>query len=102
MVDLSDKDGHHSTKTFSTSSMLYTLGINLGLFVFFIFFFEANRHYKQIFLKRMQKRFIKAGRVPPEPPDYTLGWLVAIWRVSEIGRYDAERKSVLLVVSRSL
>ncbi len=71
-------------KNLTTTSMLYTLGINLALFVFFLVFFETNRKYKQIYLKRYQARFIDIGQVPPQPPDYMFGWLVAIWRVPEV------------------
>jgi hypothetical protein len=64
--------------------MVYTLLINIVLIILFLLFFEYNRHYKQIFLKRYQKRFIDIGQVPPQPSDRTLGWLFAIWNVPEI------------------
>lgn len=71
-------------KNLDTMSMVYTLIINIVLFIFFLVFFEYNRHYKQIFLKRYQKRFIDIGQVPPQPSDRSLGWFFAIWSIPEI------------------
>lgn len=68
----------------ATRAMIYTLIINIALFVVLVMVFEANRRYKQIFLKRYQKRFVEADRVPEEPPSYMFGWLVAIVRVEEV------------------
>lgn len=68
----------------STKGMIYTLIINIFMFTFLLCFFEANRFYRQIFLKRFQKRFIDIGRVPPIPPKRMFGWLVAIFRVAEL------------------
>jgi hypothetical protein len=68
----------------STNGMIYTLIINIVMFTFLLCFFEANRFYRQIFLKRFQKRFIDIGRVPPIPPRHMFGWLVAIFRVAEL------------------
>ena len=67
----------------STDGMIVTLIANIGIFSVLLLFFEANRLYKQIFQKRLQKKFISTGRVPKEPPDYFFGWLVAIWKVPE-------------------
>ena len=67
----------------STRGMLLTFLVNVVLFVLLMLFFEFNRHYKQIFLKRYQNKFIKAGRVPDKPPDHMCGWLVALWSVPE-------------------
>ena len=67
----------------STEGMVLTLTVNVVIFVLLLFFFEKNRFYKQIFLKRYQKRFTETGRVPPEPSDIFLGWLIAIYRVEE-------------------
>jgi Late exocytosis, associated with Golgi transport len=67
----------------STRGMIYTLIINIVVFVCILIFFEVNRFYRQIFLKRYQKRFIEKGRVPPKPPNFVFGWLLAIMRVSE-------------------
>ena len=39
-----------------TSGMLYTLYINLLLFIILLSFFEANRYMRQIYLKRMTKK----------------------------------------------
>ena len=64
--------------------MIYTLIINIIMFSMLLCFFEANRFYRQIFLKRFQKRFIDIGRVPPIPPKHMFGWLVAIFRVAEL------------------
>ena len=90
------------------NSLIYAIAINLVIFSLFIVFFYAVRRYKQIFLKRLQKRFLTTGislifqiplsallivsifswkhqgRVPPEPPQYMFGWLVAILRIPEI------------------
>ena len=79
------KSNHHVNTEFSTQSMVYTLLINVVAFIFLTCFFEGNRHYKQIFLKRLQQRFITIGRVPPEPPAQWFGWLMAIMNVPEIG-----------------
>lgn len=67
----------------STRGMLLTFLVNVVLFVLLMLFFEFNRHYKQIFLKRYQNKFIKTGRVPEKPPDHMFGWLVALWTVPE-------------------
>ena len=75
-------------KQLSTMSMIYTLVINFVLFVGFIVFFEYSRHYKQIFLKRYQRRFIDLGQVPPQPSEQWFGWLIAIWRITEIEVLD--------------
>ena len=37
--------------------MIITLGINIGVFVVLVAVFEIHRFYKQIYLKRLQKRF---------------------------------------------
>ena len=58
-----------SDKNFTTMSMVYTFVICVVLFICILVFFEFNRHYKQIFLKRYQKRFIDIGQVPPQPPE---------------------------------
>ena len=68
----------------STKGMIYTLIINMFMFSMLLGFFEVNRFYRQIFLKRLQKRFIDIGRVPPIPPRHVFGWLVAIFRVPEL------------------
>jgi hypothetical protein len=68
----------------STRGMVYTLIINVCMFVFFLLFFEANRKYRQIYLKRLQKRFLDIGRVPPNPPEHIFGWFVALMRVPEL------------------
>lgn len=52
-VPVYDNPNHH----LSTSGMLITLGINLGVFVALVGVFEIHRFYKQIYLKRLQKRF---------------------------------------------
>lgn len=46
-------------------------------------YIQTTRFYKQIFLKRLQRRFIVTGRVPENPPDSWFGWLRAINEVSE-------------------
>ena len=77
---------HHTKNNLdlSTNGMIYTLIINIVMFLFLLCFFEANRFYRQIFLKRFQKRFIDIGRVPPIPPQHVFGWLVAVFRVPEL------------------
>lgn len=64
--------------------LLTTLYINISLFIFILILFEFNKKYKQIYLKRFQQRFIDSGRVPEEPPDSILGWLVCLWNVTEL------------------
>ena len=68
----------------STRGMIYTLVINIIMFVMLLLFFDFNRHYRQIFLKRMQKRFIDIGRVPKMPAKHMFGWLVAVFKVPEL------------------
>lgn len=68
----------------STRGMIYTLVINIIMFVMLLLFFEFNRHYRQIFLKRLQKRFIDIGKVPPIPARHMFGWLVAVFKVPEL------------------
>lgn len=41
----------------STNGMLITLGINIAVFTVLVAVFEVHRFYKQIYLKRLQKRF---------------------------------------------
>jgi hypothetical protein len=41
----------------STDGMIMTLAINLVIFWIIQAVFETNRYYKQIYLKRLQKRF---------------------------------------------
>ena len=68
----------------STMGMITTLLINIGVFVLIQWVFEVNRFYKQIYLKRLQKRFEEIGRVPPIPPHHVFGWLKALYDVSEM------------------
>ena len=68
----------------STMGMITTLAINIGVFIAIQWVFEVNRFYKQIYLKRLQKRFEDIGRVPPIPPHHVFGWLKAIYAVSEM------------------
>lgn len=50
--------GEASTnQTVATEGMTTTLIINVVAFIVFLFIFETNRSYKQIFLKRCVKRF---------------------------------------------
>ena len=68
----------------TTNGMLTTLLISMLGFVVIQATFEYNRNYKQIYLKRLQKRFIHVGRVPPEPPKHVFGWLREIMKLSEL------------------
>ena len=77
-------DLQYSKLDLSTQGMLTTLFINMIVFVLILGFFEYNRYYRQIFLKRLQRRFIAAGRVPPNPPKIILGWLVRLMQVTEL------------------
>lgn len=43
--------------TGETSALLYTIYINLFIFGLLICSFEAFRHFKQIYLKRMKRKF---------------------------------------------
>lgn len=67
----------------TTSGMVTTLIINIVIFLLIMFVFELNRHYKQIYQKRYQKRFIETNRIPPEPSNAFFGWLFAILHVEE-------------------
>lgn len=68
----------------TTRGMLLTLAINMVMFTILVIVFESNRSYKQIFLKRYQKRFITAGKIPSEPYTYFFGWLTRILQVEEV------------------
>lgn len=46
----------------TTRGMWITLVLNVIMFIFLLCFFEGNRFYRQIFLKRLQKRFIDIGK----------------------------------------
>lgn len=52
-IPVYDNPNHH----LSTNGMLITLGINLAVFIVLVAVFEVHRFYKQIYLKRLQKRF---------------------------------------------
>ena len=41
----------------TTEDMIYTLFINILLFIVFMITFEGCRHLKQVYLKRYQQRF---------------------------------------------
>jgi hypothetical protein len=68
----------------TTRGMIYTFIINIIIFLILLIVFEVYRHYKQIFLKRYQKRYIETNRIPPEPPSHIFGWLSAIMKVEEV------------------
>jgi type III secretory pathway component EscR len=74
---------YENNANIDTTAFVETLVINIGVFISLIAFFETTRFYKQIFLKRHQKRFIMTERVPPIPSDSILGWLKAINEISE-------------------
>jgi hypothetical protein len=76
---------YHSDHPYSTEGLVVTVVISAVMFIFIVLAFEIGRYYKQIFLKRLQQRFIDTGRVPPEPPDSFLGWLTQICKVPERG-----------------
>eukprot|EP01038_Epipyxis_sp_PR26KG_P006986 gene6986-9547_t len=63
--------------------MVETLLINLGVFLAVMLVFEINRHYKQIYLKRLQRRFQISKRVPPVPPEFMGGWFFEINKYQE-------------------
>lgn len=67
----------------STDGMLLTLYISLVLFVIMMLCWEIFRFMKQLYLKRMKKRFQKTDRVPPYPPRHFSGWLYAISKITE-------------------
>jgi hypothetical protein len=79
-----DGAGDNPNQHLSTGGLFVTLVINVIIFAIIQVIFEINRFYKQIYLKRLQKRFEDTGRVPPVPPDHIFGWLVAITHVSEM------------------
>lgn len=66
-----------------TNTLLNTLSVNSIFFAIFVVVFEFNRHIKPIYLKRLNKKFIKSGRVPPAPAKYPLGWIVAISAIED-------------------
>jgi hypothetical protein len=70
---------------YSTQGMVVAMAASFIMFVCLVFAFEISRYYKQIYLKRLQQRFIETNRVPPEPPDSFLGWLLQTMRVPERG-----------------
>jgi len=79
----SSSDAAVKALNLSTDGMVLTLFVNFVLFAGLLLFFEKNRFYKQIFLKRYQRRFTETSRVPPPPPDLFLGWLIAIYKIEE-------------------
>lgn len=70
-------------QSLSVHGVLITLYTNLGIFGFLVLVFESHRVYKQIYLKRLQPRFLDSGRAPPEPPEYLFGWLVPLYDMTE-------------------
>eukprot|EP01041_Mallomonas_annulata_P001199 gene1199-2331_t len=79
----SSYSGSYTPKTAETSGMIYTLYINLLLCIILLAFFEANRYMRQIYLKRVTKKFERTNRVPEKPPRYFFGWIIAVLRVPE-------------------
>lgn len=62
-----------------TKTLLNTLYLNSILFGVLMVVFEINRHIKTIYLKRIiNKKLIKSQRVPPIPPSYPFGWIIAV------------------------
>jgi len=41
----------------TTDDMIFTLWVNVFMFVVFMITFEGTRHIKQVYLRRLQKRF---------------------------------------------
>jgi hypothetical protein len=76
-------NGKYANNTYTTSGAMTTLAFSIVLFVIIQAVFEYTRFYKQIHLKRLQKRFQEIGRVPPNPPSYVFGWLAAINKITE-------------------
>jgi len=67
-----------------TKQLLNTLFINIGVWIVLVGVFEFNRHMKSIYLKRrMKDKFVRAGRVPPEPGTGFLGWISTLNTISE-------------------
>ena len=62
-VGPSNGDNPNSNEHYSEIGMVETVCINLTVFVAVMGLFEANRFYKQIYLKRLQNRFkVKSSR----------------------------------------
>ena len=77
-----DNPNQHLT----TGGMFITFIISLCCFLIVQGIFETNRFYKQIYLKRLQKRFEEIGRVPSIPQPYIFGWLRTLQTVTEMGK----------------
>ena len=67
-----------------TKQLLNTLFINIGVWAVLVGVFEFNRHMKSIYQKRrMKDKFVRAGRVPPDPGASLLGWVSTLNTISE-------------------
>lgn len=65
------------------NQMLNTLWINIVCGAALIIIFESCRGMKSIFLKRLNKKFLKLRRVPPQPSPYPLFWIRDILKISD-------------------
>ena len=83
-MDSSTQSNPNSNANHSYDGTVVTVITSLFIFVAIQTTFEINRFYKQIYMKRFQKRFEDVGRVPPEPPVHIFGWLYAAMKVSEM------------------
>ncbi len=72
-----------SSSNSETEGLKYTIYINLFIFTILLTTFELIRNIKQMFLKRITKKFVKSFRVPSAPPRYPLGWIKHIMDISE-------------------
>jgi len=66
-----------------TEKVKFAFYVSTVIFIILLLTFELIRHIKQIFLKRITRKFQKSKRVPPVPPRYFFGWIVEIMKVSE-------------------
>jgi hypothetical protein len=65
-----------------TKSFLFTVYINLVIFALLLGLFEIVRHLKQIYLKRVKKKFQSTDRVPEKPPKNLFGWIKHVYDIS--------------------
>ena len=77
-------DVHIPELTYSeTYQLVNTLYLNIVICLVLAGFFEVNRHYKSVYLKRLTRKFERSKRVPPAPRRYPFGWVPAILAVKE-------------------
>lgn len=76
-----DTNGNYAGS--DTQRVKYALFLSLVFFAILLVSFESIRHMRQLFLKRLTKKFQSSNRVPAAPPKYFLGWVPHILKISE-------------------